>query len=492
MADNISSAAFAGDRNQGFQLGNNAGQVHVNYHIAQSAQEPRPRPCSTVPFRRDHDFVYRNTLAEIHVRCAQPAARVALVGLGGVGKSQLAIEYSYQVRDSSSETWVFWIHASSKARIEEGYRRIAEATRLPRRDDPKVDILQLVRAWLCDESNGRWVTIVDNADDSSVLSDLAGESSNGSVLVTARSREAALELIGNDKDILKVEPMSESYGLALFRKKLRGEDNEEEVLELLQNLDYMPIAISQAAVYIRQRAPRITVLKYLKDFRRSEKDRASLLNNTVRDRRRDGSASNSVLATWQISFEYIRTDRPSAASLLSLISFFDRQGIPEELIASHYKENDSIVDFEEDIEVLRSFSLITLGIKNDVFEMHRLVQFATRKWLEQRQELERWKERYIAIIADAFPPGTYENWGRCQMLFPHAALLLEYRPIDEGFLQQWAVVLSNVAWYAREQGKYDEAEQMNRRALDSREKVLGQEHPHTLTSVSDLASVLQY
>ncbi|KAL8696332.1 MAG: hypothetical protein Q9201_007713, partial [Fulgogasparrea decipioides] len=206
--------------------------------------------------------------------------------------------------------------------------------------------------------------------------------------------------------------MSESYGLALFRKKLRGEDNEEEVLELLQNLDYMPIAISQAAVYIRQRAPRITVLKYLKDFRRSEKDRASLLNNTVRDRRRDGSASNSVLATWQISFEYIRTDRPSAASLLSLISFFDRQGIPEELIASHYKENDSIVDFEEDIEVLRSFSLITLGIKNDVFEMHRLVQFATRKWLEQRQELERWKERYIAIIADAFPPGTYENWGR--------------------------------------------------------------------------------
>ncbi|CAL8585144.1 hypothetical protein XPA_010724 [Xanthoria parietina] len=92
---------------QGFQLGNNSGRVHVNYHIAQSAQEPKPRPCSTVPFRRDNDFVYRDTLAEIHARCAQPAARVALVGLGGVGKSQLAIEYSYQVRDSSPETWVF-------------------------------------------------------------------------------------------------------------------------------------------------------------------------------------------------------------------------------------------------------------------------------------------------------------------------------------------------------------------------------------------------
>lgn len=89
-------------------------------------------------------------------------------------KSQLAIEYSYRIRDKSPTTWVFWVHASSKARIEEGYRRIAEATRLPGRDDPKVNILQLVRAWLSNESNGRWVTIVDSADDSSTLVDLSG------------------------------------------------------------------------------------------------------------------------------------------------------------------------------------------------------------------------------------------------------------------------------------------------------------------------------
>ena len=98
--------------------------------------------------------------------------------------------------------------------------------------------------------------------------------------------------------------------ILVIQKKLKGEDNEDEVLELLRNLDYMPLAISQAAAYIRQRAPRVTVSKYLKDFHRSEKDRASLLNNVVRDRRRDGKASNSILATWQISFEYIRSDQP--------------------------------------------------------------------------------------------------------------------------------------------------------------------------------------
>ncbi|KAL8766753.1 MAG: hypothetical protein Q9194_006182 [Teloschistes cf. exilis] len=144
--------------------------------LSKPTQESKPRPCSTVPFRR---------LLEWH------------------WKSQLAIEYSYQVRNRSPEIWVFWVHASSKARIEEGYRRIAGVTRLPGWDDPKVNILQLVRAWLRDESNGRWMMIVDNADDSNVSSNLAGEilpeSSNGSVLVTARSREAAFELVGNDE-----------------------------------------------------------------------------------------------------------------------------------------------------------------------------------------------------------------------------------------------------------------------------------------------------
>ncbi|KAL8865632.1 MAG: hypothetical protein Q9198_009229 [Flavoplaca austrocitrina] len=78
------------------------------------------------------------------------------------------------------------------------------------------------------------------------------------------------------------------------------------------------------------------------------------------------------------------------------------------------------------------------------------------------------------------------------MLFPHAVLVLEYQPIEKSFLQRWTAVLSNAAWYAAEQGRYDEAEQMDRRALDGREKVLGKEHPDTLTSVDNLASVLRY
>ncbi|KAL8804590.1 MAG: hypothetical protein Q9200_005768 [Gallowayella weberi] len=156
------------------------------------------------------------------------------------------------------------------------------------------------------------------------------------------------------------------------------------------------------------------------------------------------------------------------------MSFFDRQRIPEKLIASRHKANDSTVDFEKDTEVRWSFSLVALGREKDNFEMHRLVQFAT-KWLKQWQEMERWRKRYITMIADAFPLGTCENWGRCQMLFPYAELVLEYRPIDTGFSRQWTAILGNDAWCAREQSKYDEAEQMIRRALDGRGKMLGKE-----------------
>ena len=89
-------------------------------------------------------------------------------------KSQLAIEYAHQIRDDWPDRWVFWVHASSTARIEEGYRKVAQVANLTGWEDPKVDIFRLVRAWLCDESNGRWVVIVDNADELSLLSNLSG------------------------------------------------------------------------------------------------------------------------------------------------------------------------------------------------------------------------------------------------------------------------------------------------------------------------------
>jgi hypothetical protein len=101
---------------------------------------------------------------------------------------------------------------------------------------------------------------------------------------------------------------------------------------------------------------------------------------------------------------------PSAARLLSLISLFDRQGIPETLLHDRYvEEDDRQADFEDDIYTLRSYSLAGVSVDGHSFEMHRLVQFSTKKWLELHRELEAWKERYIRLMDDSLPVGRHEN-----------------------------------------------------------------------------------
>jgi hypothetical protein len=93
-----------------------------------------------------------------------------------VRKTQTAIEYSYRVRESKPDTWVFWIHASNAARLEQGYQQIAVVAQIPGRDDPKTNILQLVYQRLCDPRNGRWPMVLDNADDDGIF--FSGNESN--------------------------------------------------------------------------------------------------------------------------------------------------------------------------------------------------------------------------------------------------------------------------------------------------------------------------
>lgn len=400
---------------------------------------------------------------------------------------------------------MFWVHAGTQARFEEGYRRIAEATRMEGWDNSKADILRLVRSWLYDESNGRWAMIVDNADDSSVflcagsqgrgaaepLLDFLPQSPNGSVLITSRSHDVAYRLTGSHTCMVEVKPMDKDDGLNLLRNKLRFNGDEEIAVKLLQALDYMPLAITQAAAYIAQRAPRMTVTRYLDEIRRNDHDRAHLLKKDVGDSRRDSRASNSIIATWQISFEHIRKNMPTAARLLSLMSLFDRQGISESLLSHRYeRDEDGEVDFEEDIHTLISYSLVEMSSDGNAFEMHRLVQFTTKNWLELNQELEEWKGKYIRLMDDECPEGRQENWKICQALFPHAQAAMACRPAHRSALKTWASILFKAAWYAREAGNYNAAQEMDTYALEARQGILGPEHRDTLNSSENLGLVL--
>lgn len=343
-----------------------------------------------------------------------------------------------------------------------------------------------------------------------------------------------------DSDIIPIEPMHGAAAHALLHKKLGDKvERNNGIAELAKTLDYMPLALVQAAAYIRERAPRCSVQQYLEEYRQSDSKKTSLLNQEAGHLRRDGAASNAVLLTWLVSFDHIRYKRQSAADLLSLMSFFDRQGIQEALLHDTSSTADEMVldviangDFEGDVLALRDYSLITITKNANTFEMHSLMQLATRTWLQSQGQTDRWRKQFISNLCAELPTGQYEDWENCEALFPHARAALAQRPQDEESLKEWALLLYKAAWYALQRGrvgdtehmseatievrrevlgeesadtlssmrmvglakslggKYAEAEAMLRQTLRQREKVLGWEHPDTLTSMSNLAFLL--
>ena len=451
---------------------------------------------------------------------------------------------------------MLWVHAGSMARLEQSFRDITDYVEIPGRQDPKANVFRLVHDWLRGGNSGQWLLILDNLDNPDLLSEAgdAGQrgqgtgvdgerrqpisaylpqSQNGSILITSRSQAAAMKLV-EEKDIVVVQAMTPAQALMLFEKKLGSLGQGDDTAELAAALEFMPLAIVQAAAYISQRAPRCSVQRYLEDFRKSDRRRTRLLNYEGGQLRRDWQAQNSIIITWQISFEHIRGSRPSAADLLSLMSFFDRQGIPEALVRNraesdygHRDEDDKRKDregkeeeeeeeeedeeeddeeddededegqegedslsgcseddgFEDDVQLLRNYSLISVGTDR-TFEMHALVQLATRKWLEANGKLEQWKQCYIKNLSAEFPTGEYENWTYCHALFPHAKSAITQRPKAEGSLREWASLLYNAAWYAWSKGSITEAIELSEMAMKVRKKILGQEHEDTLDSIA--------
>jgi hypothetical protein len=331
------------------------------------------------------------------------------------------------------------MHASSAARLEQSVRKTLDDLRVPGRIDGAANALQLLRNWLIESNNGKWLLIIDNVDDAQYLLDYPSanrqqrvtaqqalhqecildylpSSSHGSILVTSRTTDAALKIVER-KSVIAAQPMGVEHAVELLDKKLDCEHTHDEALELTKALDFMPLAINQAAAYIGHMSPRCSVSDYLRMLEKSDKSKLSLLDLNDGDLRRDREATNSIISTWQISFEHIHAIRPSASDLLSLMSFFDRQSIPESVLRRapallvcdqkrptkkwaslrrtlrRFKHEDAAPDqvlenvletaargFDLDMKLLRSYSFI-FAATTETFTMHILVQLSTRKWL---------------------------------------------------------------------------------------------------------------
>ncbi|KAM0721490.1 hypothetical protein Q7P37_002414 [Cladosporium fusiforme] len=477
----------------------NSTMININFWDGASAgvypplprPESPPRPSSNIPFHRNPRFIQRVDLTDqIRAKLSGPEGRAALVGIGGSGKSQLAIEYARQVRQESSQTWVLWINA--------------------RKTEPKGKYPSNASKLVVRQEQGGWLVILDNVDDAGFLVEAPAEShglqpsqrrfdyfpssDHGSLLITSRTRNEALRLT-HSSQVIPVGAMSEDLAEELLEKWL-GQSSPDNRL-LASALRCMPLAISQAAAYIRGLGTSYYVGDYRQELEKSRKSRTSLLQRHSENPSRDKDASNSILLTWQISFDYIYTTRKSAADLLSLMSFCDRVAIPEILLlpggrtdkASSNTSNRRS-EFLDDIFMLRSFSFVSDIATAQTWEMHRLVQDAMQSWLNAHGRVAEFQNRFIHHLEMSLPGEGFEHWPVHQILFPHVKAAAKQRPSLKPALLEWASIMRRSAWYMIEQGNYTEAVAMATASRDVRAEQLGKNDLLTADSIETVATAL--
>ncbi|KAL8376638.1 hypothetical protein RB595_007648 [Gaeumannomyces hyphopodioides] len=264
----------------------------------------------------------------------------AIFGLGGVGKTQLALQLAYWAKQHRPEYSIFWVPVLSGATFEQAYNEIAKKLRLQdvaTDEDPK----DSVRRYLSSEAAGPWLLIVDNADDADLLfgspdmpsglADYLPESEDGLVLFTTRSREVAVSVAGSDVvELFEMDPQEAADYLEklLIRKDLLRDEGEST--KLLKELTYLPLAITQAAAYLN--TIQVSIAEYLKLLRGTDQDAASLMSREFHDKTRHKGSRNAVATTWLVSFDQIRKSNRAAADLLSFLSCIEPKAIPQSIL----------------------------------------------------------------------------------------------------------------------------------------------------------------
>ena len=275
--------------------------------------------------------------------------------------------------------------------------------------------------------------------------------------------------------------MDAELAVSLLLKKLpEYKGSLDDRFQLVELLDQLPLAVTQASAYITRRG--ISLSDYIKYFH----DNTAILLEDMGDIRRDPTMKHSVILTWHISFNQIRRENESAANLLSLMSVLERQDIPRFLVRGELDD----LRFDNAIALLLDFSLISQVESRKAFGMHRLVQIATRTWLEKHNEKGLWEGTAVTMLANAFPSGDFEKRETFASLLPHANVLAEYEYTSSEYELELANVLSKRRWYLYEEGKDYLAKKDAQRVLDLRLELLTREDILVSGAMTDMGAIL--
>jgi tetratricopeptide (TPR) repeat protein len=466
-------------------------QVEATYTLVidpEAAHRP-PAPVFNLPFPRNPFFTGReDQLEAIHLALTS-RGRAALSGLGGIGKTQTALEYAY--RHQSEYDHVFWVRAEQETELITGYVALAKALQIPgHQQEDQQAVVALMKQWLA--THDRWLLVLDNADDLRQLRPYLPTTS-GHILLTTRA-----QTLGDLAQKVEVTRMATDEGalLLLRRATVIADDadlaaasaNDQALARTLTTeMDGLPLALDQAGAYIEEQV--LSLDEYLELFRA---EKAELLQ----ERGQLDPDHPSVTVTFKLAFEKVAAASATAAALVQACAFLAPDAIPEEIFSeggNAFGEPlntlaESKLALTKAIAEAARFSLISRNPQAKTLTIHRLVQEVLRSAMDDNSQRQ-WAEQVVEAVTAVFPNAEFENWEQCDRLIAQAqattGLITVY-----GFTSEIAALLLNrTGYYYRSQGRYEEAEPLYRDALAMYKRLLGEAHPDVASSLFNLGAL---
>ncbi len=414
-----------------------------------------------------------------------PAILTARHGLGGIGKTQVALEFVWQ--HLKKYNGVVWFNAESPDRLQIDYIRLGRELNIISYDHNinAKELAHRVKHWLQQPSRDGWLLVYDNADNYEAISKLL-PTKEGKILITSRRTAHWPQEI-----FIDVFTIEESG--AYIHKVLDAQISESDVTQietLAETLGRLPLALAQATAYIKYN--KMSILRYLELY---EQKKRELLDSKILP----SDYRASVYITWDITMEAIRKEFLLARSLLNISACVASNDIPNflfEKFANTRKNNTNLEILEEALETLICYSMLAYNEQNCSSSIHRLVQEVIRlKWGKERSHN---LMDIFNLLIDSFPNGgeTLTDHAKKQQLLPHLEAFLphlnawqqEHQLKKDRKIDYLCPLLIYIAEGYISLGNAEKEHELLERALRIMERCCGLDHPNLAPILTNLAN----
>jgi len=426
-----------------------------------------------------HKFIERQALNSSHVlELLSTCPRIVISGLPGVGKTEIASQIIWRAKNSPDYAAIIWFNVASLSSFYSSLQDVARELGLIDKTESEATKIEDVRDMVRQELNriDNWLVVFDNLDDITVITNFLPEpKKTRHMLITTRHRAMASALKAESIEASPLDPIEAVSLLTKSVPQLQSH-SQSELLELVNALGCLPLAILQAGAYLFETQSDIS--GYFNFYKSSRKD--------LWDWRPFGDSSYVTVATvMAISFGKVKQSEVSVR-LFCLLSFLDNSSVPETLWSHSEKFQDPIlrVAFTDPVKTISALQpLLSYNFvrrSDGMLSMHRLVQDVMRDIIQNELQdqanvlellhgLDRmpqyWVQRAIELISVAYPPSNPETWDECKKYNSNADCCILYGKKYSLESELFGDLQKAVGRYIYDQGGYNQANELFESAL---------------------------